>query len=83
MSEYQTITHHTQMRPDDLLEHRCPRFGIVTQWQVVAVRIGATGIQSLIDVTPVTNVSPYDTPAPFSVPEQMTRHLTIIRRPDQ
>ena len=83
MSEYQTITDHTQMRPDDLLEHRCPRFGIVTQWRVVAVRLGALGVQSLIDVLPVTKSAPADTPAPFSVPEQITRGLTIIRRPDQ
>ena len=33
MTEYQIITDHTQMRPDDLLEYRCPRFGIVTQWR--------------------------------------------------
>ena len=82
MSEYQTLTDHTQMRPDDLLEYRCPRFGIVTQWRVVAVRIGALGVQSLIDVCPVTKASPYDTPAPLSVPEQMTRDLFIIRRAD-
>ena len=80
MTEYQTITDHTQMRPDDLLEYRCPRFGIVTQWRVVGVYLGATGVQSLIDVLPVTKSAPKDTPTPFSVPEQMTRHLTIIRR---
>ena len=83
MTEYQTITDHTQMRPDDLLEYRCPRFGIVTQWRVVSVRLGALGVQSLIDVCPVTKVTPHDTSAPFSVPEQMTRGLTIIRRSDQ
>ena len=79
MTEYQILTDHTQMRPDDLLEYRCPRFGIVTQWRVVGVRLGATGVQSLVDVTPVTKSAPIDTLAPFSVPEQMTRNLTIIR----
>ena len=83
MTEYQTLTDHTQMRPDDLLEYRCPRFGIVTQWRVVGVYLGATGVQSLIDVCPVTKATLHDTSAPFSVPEQMTRGLTIIRRPDQ
>ena len=77
MTKYQILTDHTQMRPDDLLEYRCPILGIVTQWRVVAVRLGATGVQSMIDVLPITKSG---TPAPFSVPEQMTRHLTIIRR---
>ena len=80
MTEYQILTDHTQMRPDDLLEYRCPILGIIAQWRVVAVRLGATGVQSLIDVIPVTKSAPVDTPAPFSVPEQMTRRLTIIRR---
>ena len=78
MSEYQTITDHTQMRPDDLLEHRCPRFGIVTQWRVVAIHLAGEGYQSMIHVLPVTCLA--SEPAPFRVPEQMTRHLTIIRR---
>ena len=80
MTEYQTLTDHRQVRVDDLLEHRCPRFGIVTQWRVVAVRLGALGVQSLIDVCPVTKATAHDTSAPFSVPEEMTRDLTIIRR---
>jgi hypothetical protein len=82
MTEFEFVTDYTQLRPNDLLEHRCPRFGIVAQWRVVAVRRGATGVQSLIDVIPVTKAAPNDTPAPFSVTEQMTRNLTIIRRKD-
>jgi hypothetical protein len=78
MSEYEVITDHTQIRPDDLLEYRCPKFGIVTQWRVVGVRLAGEGYQSMIDVLPVTKIA--IDPAPFSVPEQMTRSLTIIRR---
>lgn len=77
---YRTITDHTQLRPDDLLEYRCPRFGLVTQWRVAAVRLGAERVQSLIDVIPVSLAAPSDTKAPFAVPEQMTRGMTIIRR---
>lgn len=80
MTDYTIITEHTHMRPDDLLEYRCPRFGIVTQWRVVAVKLGAEYVQSIIEVIPVTKKAPKEIPAPFSVPEQMTRNLTVIRR---
>lgn len=80
MSEYCILTDHTKARPDDILEYRCPRFGIVTQWRIVAVRLGGTGVQSLIDVIPITKSAPPGTPAPFAVPEQMTRGLQIVRR---
>jgi len=82
VSGFSFVEDFTQLRVDDLLEHRCERFGIVTQWRVVGIYLGATGVQGLIDVLPVTKSAPVDTPAPFSVPEQMTRHLVIIRRKD-
>lgn len=81
-TSYRTITDHTQVRPHDLLEYRCPRFGLVTQWRVVSVLLGAEKEQSLIEVLPVTKSTPRDAVLPFSVPEQMTRSLTIIRACD-
>ncbi|HCT33648.1 MAG TPA: hypothetical protein DF966_10865 [Sulfitobacter sp.] len=75
---YETIEDHTQMKPGDLLEYRCPRFGLVTQWKIERIHLGALNVESLIAVTPITNrqAGGYGV---VMVPEQMTRGLTIIR----
>lgn len=67
-----------QMKPRDLLEYRCPSTGIVTQWRVQAIELGALHEESLIAVTTITN-KPAKGNSLMMVPEKMTRHLTIIR----
>jgi len=76
---YQTILDHTQLRPGDLLEYRCPHYGLVTQWRVVAVLLGAEGIQSLLEIEPLTKMMPPGVTGTLLVPEQMTRALKMIR----
>ena len=72
-------------RPGDLLEYRCPNFGIVWQWRVHSVNIGASRQEGLIEVSPVMskpgadlNHNPLET---VWVPEPMTRGLRIVRLP--
>ena len=40
-------------KPGDLLEYRCPKFGIVWQWHVHGVYLGASRQEGLIEVSPV------------------------------
>lgn len=75
---YETLEDHTQMRPGDLLEYRCPRFGIVTQWRVEGIHLGALHQQSVVEVTPVTHGETPEAKV-MMVPEEMTRSLPIIR----
>lgn len=76
--EYEMIDDHTQMKPGDMLEYRCPRFGLVTQWRIEGVYLGGEHVESLIQVRPITNraAGGYET---VMVPEQMTRQMRIIR----
>lgn len=72
-------------KPGDLLEYRCPTFGIVWQWRVHGVFLGAERQEGLIEVSPVmarpgSVASMQDT---FFVPEPMTRTLTIFRKENQ
>ena len=72
----------SKMKPGDLLEYRCPRFGIVWQWRVISICIGAQRQESLIEVAPVMANPGYDTegqkrPTTW-VPEPMTRNLTLV-----
>jgi len=74
-----------QPRPGDLLEYRCPDFGIVWQWRVHGVYLGAERQEGLIEVSPVMarpGQTPDTQPTVF-VPEPMTRALTIIRPEDK
>lgn len=69
-------------QPGDLLEYRCPNFGIVWQWHVHGVYLGATRQEGLIEVSPVMaqpGVKGDFTASRVLVPEPMTRALTIIR----
>lgn len=79
---WQIIEDHSQMKPGDLLEFRCPRFGLVTQWKVVGIHLGALRVESLIALDPITNkpAEGYDT---VMVPEEMTRAMTIVRGDSQ
>ena len=71
------INDHTKMQPDDILEYRCPKFGIVTQWRVYEVRLGPVGGNSFVFVKPMNAPNLLE---PIPVPEQLTRHLLIIRK---
>lgn len=75
------------MKPGDILEYRCPKFGIVWQWRVHSICLGATRQEGLIEVSPVmakpgTNLrhEPQET---VWVPEPMTRILTVIEEERQ
>lgn len=71
------------LKVDDILEYRCPRFGLVWQWRVVGIYLGAEHQESLIELKPLTNrpgyasgMGPIDT---SFVPEPMTRLLNVWR----
>ena len=76
---YEVIEDHTQMEVDDILEHRCPRFGIVTQWRVVGIYLGASHVQGMVKVQPITK-APAEGHDTMMVPEQMTRGMKIVRK---
>ena len=72
------------MKPGDLLEYRCPRFGIVWQWRVQSVCLGTVHEESLIELSSVhllpgkgTRNTTHET---MWVPEPMTRGLSLIER---
>ena len=69
-------------QPGDLLEYRCPNYGIVWQWHVHGVYLGASRQEGLIEVSPVMAQPGMkgDMRVPrLLVPEPMTRGLSIIR----
>ena len=76
------MTERLHPRPDDLLEYRCPKFGIMWQWRVHSVHLGAEHQESLIEVEAVM-AAPGETGRGTArrtwVPEPMTRNLTIVR----
>ena len=76
---YQEINDHTQINVGDLLEYRCPRFGLVTQWRVEGIFLGGRNEESVIHVTSVSRRPSSIIDGPMLIPEQMIRHLTIIR----
>lgn len=70
------------MKPGDILEYRCPKFGIVWQWRVHGIFLGGLRQEGLIEVSPVMakpgtdiNHRPQET---VLVPEPMTRCLTLV-----
>ena len=69
------------MNVGDLLEYRCPKFGLVTQWRVLSVCLGAERQESLIELRPITNAPGVGTSGGHMqtvwVPEQLTRGLTV------
>jgi hypothetical protein len=76
---------HTQMTPGDLLEYRCPRFGVVWQWQVHGIYCGTTRQDGLIEVSPVMAEPGSDARKAYPtsmVPEPMTRNLTLVKISD-
>lgn len=65
-------------QPGDLLEYRCPNFGVVWQWRVQEVNHVARSTDSFIEVLAI-----HGTFIPFRIPEPMTRALTIFRPEEQ
>ena len=77
------MTDRLHPQPGDLLEYRCPNFGVVWQWRVHGVYLGAARQEGLIEVSPVMaqpgNKGDMAVPRVL-VPEPMTRTLTIVRK---
>lgn len=76
------IVPHEKMAPGHLLEYRCPRFGIMFQWRVIGIYLGATRQESMIEVEPVFLSPGTDSQGKkyprMMVPEPMTRGLTVF-----
>ena len=73
------------IRPGDLLEQRCPRFGVMFQWKVESVCLGSVGQESVIGVSSVgikQGVGTDGVNRIMWVPEPMTRHLSVFRPDD-
>jgi hypothetical protein len=73
---------HSQMMPGDILEYRCPRFGIVWQWRVHGIYSGGAKQEGLIEVSPVMAAAGSDATGNHPramVPEPMTRGLTLLK----
>lgn len=70
------------MKPGDLLEYRCPNFGIVWQWRIHSICVGAERQEGLIEVSPVMAKPGYNLLGQHQptvwVPEPMTRNLKHI-----
>ena len=80
------MSEKTYCHPGDLLEYRCPTFGIVWQWHVHGVYLGAARQEGLIEVSPVMaqpGVKGDFTASRVLVPEPMTRALKVIRKEPQ
>lgn len=73
---------HEKMMPGHLLEYRCPRSGMMFQWRVLGVYLGASGQEGMIEVEPVFRSPGTDSQGKeherMMVPEPMTRGLTVI-----
>ena len=75
------IPHH-KMMPGHILEYRCPKFGLMFQWRVLGIFLGAEGQESLIEVEAIFMDPGQDSSGlPYKrllVPEPMTRSLTLV-----
>lgn len=71
------------LKVNDILEYRCPRFGLIWQWRVVGIYLGAEHQESLIELTSLTRrpgiASGMERASTMLVPEPMTRSLNIWR----
>lgn len=78
-----TAPDHVTVQPNDLLEYRCPTFGIVWQWRVLSCCHGGDRQEGLIELEPVMAAfgqADGRTMKTVWVPEPMTRALKLIRR---
>lgn len=70
-------------KPGDLVEYRCDRFGILWQWRILSVCLGAERQESLIEMSPVLARPGLDNAGQERrtvwVPEPLTRHLRVVR----
>ena len=72
------------MKPGDILEYRCPNFGIVWQWHVLSICHGADRQEGLIEVRPVMAGDGFAHNKRMEsvwVPEPMTRGLSVFATP--
>lgn len=73
---------HEKMMPGHLLEYRCPKFGLMFQWRVRGIYLGATRQEGMIEVEPIFRSLGTDSQGKpherMMVPEPMTRSLTVI-----
>ncbi len=73
------------MKVGDILEYRCPQFGIVWQWRVKSICYGAERQEGLVEIAPVMAKPGYahDREMPTTwVPEPLTRGLAVITQDD-
>jgi hypothetical protein len=76
------VEDHSHMMPGDILEYRCPRFGIVWQWRVHGIYLGGLKQEGLIEVSAVMAAAGSDATGNYPrtmVPEPMTRGLTLLK----
>jgi len=76
------MTDHSQMKPGDILEYRCPNFGIVWQWRIHSICLGGDRQEGLIEVSPVmagSGFAPGKMQKTVCVPEPMTRPPDLIQ----
>jgi hypothetical protein len=69
-------------KPGDILEYRCPRFGVVWQWRVLSVCLGAERQEGLIEMASIMAQPGISHEGPHMttwVPEPLTRGLTVFR----
>ncbi len=74
------------MKPGDILEYRCPNFGIVWQWRVLSICHGAERQEGLIELRPVMASPGYAHDRRMEtvwVPEPMTRSLALVEANDR
>jgi len=80
------MTEQKYCKPGDILEYRCPTSGVVWQWHVHGVYLGAARQEGLIEVSPVMaqpGVVGDFIASRILVPEPMTRALKVIRKEPQ
>ena len=73
------------MKPGDILEYRCPTFGIVWQWRVLSICHGAERQEGLVELRPVMANPGYAHDNKMEtvwVPEPLTRHLSVFAQDD-
>ena len=71
-------------KPGDILEYRCPNFGVVWQWRVRSVCLGAYRQEGLVELSPIMAEPGRDTDGRQHgttwVPEVLTRNMLIAAR---
>lgn len=68
--------------PGHILEYRCPKYGLVSQWLVQSIYAGSLSMQGMVEVSVIGRSPGIDrdmiSHERMLVPEEMTRGLTVI-----